>query len=116
MDTRTKIIGEAEARRLPGPLTVVTGTFDPAWLGEGLPDEGDVLAVVLPHPDELLPLRARAELAAALRAVRWVTPVDSAAQAEALIAALRPARLVRLEEAHARRTLELRARVLDGHA
>ena len=66
-----------------------------------------LLAVVLPLDGELLPQRARrAELVAALRMVDYVVTADETAP-DHLLASLEPARLVRLEAAHAVRKRQL---------
>lgn len=76
MDTRAKII---DVSGLPaGRLTLVTGYFDPllAWHAERLAEFRNgaetLVAAVLPLEGELLPQRARAELAAALRVIDYV--------------------------------------------
>ena len=111
MDTRTKILSSEAA---PRACIVVTGAFDPVLAGDARaleeirashPD-GPLLVVVLPLPGELLPLRARAELVAALRMVDYVVTAPDAAT-NALLAALEPAHLVRLEEAQAVRKRQL---------
>ena len=114
MDTRTKIV---DAERAPRGCTVVTGTFDVILAADarelseirGRHPEDALCVVVLPLSGELLPQRARAELAAALRMVDYVVIGDDPAP-DALLAALKPARIVRLEGAH-----ELRKRQLTEH-
>ncbi len=115
MDTRTKILSPEAA---PRACTVVTGTFD-VVLAENTRELARIrashpgrplLAVVLPLADPLLPLRARAELVAALRMVDYVVAApnaDTAADTTALLASLEPAELVRLEEVHAVRKRQL---------
>ena len=115
MDTRSKIVSSEAA---PRDCTVVPGAFDPllaedarqlAEIRAAHPD-GPLLAVVLPLPMELLPVRARAELVAALRVVDYVVTAPDAATAattNALLAALQPTGLVRLEEAQAVRKRQL---------
>ena len=111
MDTRIKIL---TAEAAPRACTVVTGAFDPllaedarelAEIRASHPD-GPLLVVVLPLPGELLPEHARAELVAALRMVDYVVTAPDAAT-DALLAALEPAHLVRLEEAQAVRKRQL---------
>ena len=114
MDTRSKILPSGEAAAVAAGMTAVTGYFEPVGLAEGLPPGEEIVAVVLPSGDELLPQRARAELAAALQAVRYVV-MSQASDGAPELAALRPARVVRLEALHTRRARELRARVLDTH-
>jgi bifunctional ADP-heptose synthase (sugar kinase/adenylyltransferase) len=102
MDTRDKI-ASAAAAGAQKRLTVVTGYFDPllAWHArelERIREEGGVLAVIpLPLAGELLPLRARAELVAALRMVDYVLIAENG-DWERLIAEVKPAEIVRLEE------------------
>ena len=111
MDTRTKILNLEAA---PRGCTVVTGAFDVVLAGDARElaeirsrhPERPLLAVVLPLPDALLPQRARAELAAALRMVDYVVSADDVAP-DALLASLEPAHLVRLEEAQAARKRQL---------
>jgi hypothetical protein len=111
MDTRTKILSPEAA---PRACTVVTGAFDPvlaedarelAEIRANHPDR-PLLVVVLPLPGELLPQRARAELVAALRMVDYVVTAPDAAT-DALLAALEPRHLVRLERAQAVRKRQL---------
>jgi hypothetical protein len=111
MDTRNKILTPEAA---PRGCTVVTGAFDLviaedarelAEIRAGRPDR-PLLVVVLPLTPELLPQRARAELAAALRMVDYVVTADDA-NPDALLASLEPAQLVRLEEAQAVRKRQL---------
>jgi hypothetical protein len=111
MDTRTKIL---TAEAAPRACTVVTGAFDPllaedarqlAGIRASHPDR-PLLVVVLPLPGELLPGRARAELVAALRVVDYVVTADDA-DPDSILALLKPARLVRLEEAQAVRRRQL---------
>jgi hypothetical protein len=115
MDTRSKIVSPETA---PRACTVVTGAFDP-MLAEDARQLAEIraahadcplLAVVLPLPMELLPVRARAELVAALRVVDYVVTAPDAATAattNALLAALEPGHLVRLEAAQAVRKRQL---------
>ena len=111
MDTRSKIVN---AEAAPRACTVVTGAFD-VLLAADARELAEIrashpgrplLVVVLPLADPLLPRRARAELAAALRMVDYVVIADDAAT-DALLAALQPAQLVRLEEAQAVRKRQL---------
>ena len=106
MDTRTKIV---ELDAIPRGATVVTGTFDVmravdarelAALGRPL------VVVVLPLADELLPQRARAELAAGLHMVDYVL-ITHDSHPEALLRALQPAALVHLEAVQADRKRQL---------
>ncbi len=114
MDTRSKILTPAAARRIPAPVTVVTGFFDVLRAeharelqkarreGSGRP----LLVVVLPLADALLGQRARAELVAGLRMVDYVVAADWE-EVAALIDSLKPAQLIRLETADARRARQL---------
>ena len=111
MDTRTKIV---EAARVPAGCTVITGTFDVIVAADAMElaeirrhnPEAAVCVVVLPLVGELLAQRARAELAAALRMVDYVVIADAPAP-DAILAALNPARIVRLEGVHALRKRQL---------
>ncbi len=76
MDTRSKIV---DTGALPqGRLCLVSAYFDPLlpWHAERFAELSEpgltLVAVVLPRDDELLPQRARAELAAALRVIDYV--------------------------------------------
>jgi hypothetical protein len=69
-----------------------------------------LVAVVLPLANGAQDQRARAELAAGLRMVDYVV-VAGERDPDALIDSLRPAAIVRLEEAEARRARELREQV-----
>jgi bifunctional ADP-heptose synthase (sugar kinase/adenylyltransferase) len=118
VDTRTKILTLAAATRLPAPLTIATGLFDVLRAAhvrelrqarEAIPG-ARLLVVVLPWEDALLEQRARAEMAAALHMVDYVVIANSE-QARALIDALQPARLVRLEAADEGRVRQLREHV-----
>ncbi len=111
MDTRTKILAPDA---VPRAAIVVTGTFDVIRAQDarelaairasrpGLP----LIAVVTPLADELLPQRARAELAAGLRMVDYVLITDDA-HPDSLLASLHPAEVVRLEAVHADRKRQL---------
>lgn len=114
MDTRAKILAadSLEAvRRGTGRLKVVTGYFDPLLAAHArrlaaLRNPGETLVVVVRDlAGALLPLRARAELVAALAAVDWVVATEDP---EPVIAALRPDELVREEQAD----LERRERLI----
>ena len=117
MDTRSKILGgssvpawlAADART----ATLVIGHFDVlrrehvhALEHAGHP----LIAVVVEKEDSILPLRARAELAAGLRAVDHVVAAAEA-EVDAIIAALRPARVLRLVEQERQWTAQLKDRV-----
>ena len=113
MDTRSKILTRNAALELAPPLTVVTGSFDLLCAGHAHDlveargfDPYPLLAVVLPGSRTLLDQRARAELVAALRMVDYVVIADDG-DPEGLIAALQPAKLVRLEAVGERRARQL---------
>jgi bifunctional ADP-heptose synthase (sugar kinase/adenylyltransferase) len=118
MDTRSKILTPAAARRLPAPLAVATGYFE--ILRAGLLGDlreareraagAALVAVVLPLANGAQDQRARAELAAGLRLLDYVV-IAGEEDPRALVDSLKPAAAVRLEEAEARRTRELRDRV-----
>ena len=114
MDTRTKILNLEAARRLRAPrLVVVTGYFDLLRAGHACELEairqrtgGALLALVLPWDDAYLSQRARAEMTAALRVIDYVVAVDHG-DVEALVSALGPFEVIRLESSHALRNREL---------
>jgi len=110
MDTRTKILTLDAALRLPrGTLTLVTGSFDAlraAHVRDLATLPRPVLAVVLPLADELLPQPARAEMAAALRVIDYVV-IAGNQDLDALIEALLPRELVRMEAGDAARIQQL---------
>jgi bifunctional ADP-heptose synthase (sugar kinase/adenylyltransferase) len=118
MDTRSKILTPAAARRLPASLAVATGHFE--ILRAGLLGElreareraagAALVAVVLPLANGAQDQRARAELAAGLRLVDYVV-IAGEEDPRALVDSLKPVATVRLEEAEARRARELRDQV-----
>ncbi len=85
IDTRSKILTEAEALDLPPGLrsgsTVVLGFFDPLLadhvrrLKQIKPPGAVLIAVILDPPASLLGVRARAELTAAIGIIDFVVPV-----------------------------------------
>lgn len=115
MDTRTKILTLEAARglRAPSPV-VVTGYFDVlrAAHARELEDArrrtaaGTLIAFVLPFDAEILPLRARAEMAAALRVIDYVVTGDERDLAT-LADSIHPLAVVRMEADDARRNREL---------
>ena len=115
MDTRSKIVNADAA---PRAATVVTGTFDVMRADDarelsairGRTPARPLVVVILPLPGAPLPERARAELAAALRVVDYVLVTDDG-HPDALLAALEPAELVRLEAVHADRMRQLKEHV-----
>jgi bifunctional ADP-heptose synthase (sugar kinase/adenylyltransferase) len=115
LDTRSKILTLEAARALQVPrLTVVTGYFDLMRAAHICELEtvrrrtgaGAMLAAVLPWDDAVLSQRARAEMTAALRMLDYVVAIDRS-DLSSLIEALRPADVVHLDAADARRNREL---------
>jgi bifunctional ADP-heptose synthase (sugar kinase/adenylyltransferase) len=129
LDTRNKILTADAARRIAGPVvaeaggsacpTIATGYFDVLRAEHvrelrELRESGALLVVVLPLEGELLDQRSRAELVAALRMVDYVVAAEHG-DAEALIEALKPVRVARMEAADARRVRELIDHVQRRH-
>ena len=132
MDTRSKILkaagvfAGAVGSGAPGPasdpiarsrpITLVTGYFDVLRAAhvealEAVCRPGHALLVVLRHsPSAVLPVRARAELVAALRMVDYVVTADDG-ELDALISSLKPAQIVRLEDGDRVRASELKQHV-----
>ena len=116
MDTRTKILsaGALAALDPPRPVLMVAGRFDipRAEMARELAAARErtgarsLLAVVRPLADELAPLDARAELAAALRMVDYVFIAEKG-DFTSLAASLEAIEVVNLEEADAERTRQL---------
>jgi bifunctional ADP-heptose synthase (sugar kinase/adenylyltransferase) len=110
MDTRSKILTLDAALRLPpGTVTLVTGYFDALRAAHVRDLEAlarPVLALVLPLAGELLPQAARAEMVAALRVIDYVVSAPDT-DLDALIHALAPRELVRLETRDAERNRQL---------
>jgi hypothetical protein len=80
LDTRTKILDSAAARKIAeAGATVVSGYFDPLVSSHAkrladLKPEGAKMLVVIATPENaILPARARAELVASLASVDYVT-------------------------------------------
>lgn len=116
MDTRSKIIDSVHTIATGRPVTLVTGFFDvlgprhiEALEGIARPDRC-LLVALLTGPGSILPLRARAELVAALRMVDYVVTADEA-QLDAFISSLQPAQTVRLEGDDRERARELKLHV-----
>jgi len=128
VDTRTKILTPQAARELRLPrLVVVTGYFDLLRAAHVCDLEavrcrtaaGAMLAIVLPWDQAVLGQRARAEMAAALRVLDYVVIPDEndvESGVSALLAALHPIEVVRLEMADARRNRELIEHVQQRHS
>ena len=122
MDTRSKILTPAGAGQISGPLTLVTGYFDPlrAAHARELQQVRDrwpshhLMVAVLTHAAEVLDIGARAELVAALRVVDYVVTVDHE-DLDAFIERLRAAEVVRLERADLDRTRQLIADAQRSH-
>jgi bifunctional ADP-heptose synthase (sugar kinase/adenylyltransferase) len=120
LDTRRKIVAP-EAISRSQPIILVSGFFDPLLAShatrlKALRRDGRRLAVLLSDPpDPVLPLRARAQLVAALRAVDYVVLADGAAtdhnSESEIIRRIQPEEIVREEQADQRRTRELIAYV-----
>jgi bifunctional ADP-heptose synthase (sugar kinase/adenylyltransferase) len=96
---------------MAGPVVVASGFFDVLRAEHvrelrGLREGGALLVVVLPLEGELLDQRSRAELVAGLRMVDYVVAAEHG-DAEALIDALKPVRVARMEAADARRAQQL---------
>jgi glycerol-3-phosphate cytidylyltransferase-like family protein len=135
VDTRNKILTLDAALALDAwPLILVTGTFDvvrPGLIAQldaartsmlPPPSRCSVLrsrttalvAVVMPSKFDWLPVRARAELAAALRMVDYVVIAESA-EFESLVETLHPTAVVRIEEDDERRARQLIEHVRTAH-
>ena len=123
MDTRNKILtlDDALARRWP-LLVVAAGGFDVlrAAAARDLAavrertGAATLLAVVLPLENEILPQRARAEMAAALRMIDYVVIADHS-ELDRLLACLKPLETVRMEAADACRVRQLIEHVHGRH-
>jgi bifunctional ADP-heptose synthase (sugar kinase/adenylyltransferase) len=116
VDTRTKIVTATDLATLDlaRPLLVVTGRFD-ILRTEAVRDLAaarqrtgarSLLVALRPLEDELVPLAARAEMAASLRVVDYVFAAEDG-NWTTLAAALRPIEIVNLEEADAQRKRQL---------
>jgi hypothetical protein len=111
VNTRGKIVA-ATACGGNGPVTAVTGYFDPllAWHAQELESirgrAGAIAVVVLPLAGGLLPPRARAVLVAALRTTDYVIIADNEDLGR-LFADIKPANIIRLEDEDLRRRREL---------
>lgn len=114
MDTRAKILTLDAARLLRVPrLVLVSGYFDLLRAPQVRALEeirqrtgaGTLLAAVLPWDEAVLSQRARAEMVAALRMIDYVVAIDLSEFA-ALVSALAPAEVTRLETSDALRNRE----------
>jgi glycerol-3-phosphate cytidylyltransferase-like family protein len=115
MDTRTKIVTAAGLPDMAaGNVALVTGYFDILRASHihalQQIDAGKLVVVVSHYCKAVLPLRARAELVAALRMVDYVITADDS-QLDTLVSALRPAQIVHLEDADLQRATELKQHV-----
>jgi hypothetical protein len=111
VNTRGKIV-DAAAACGNGPVTLVTGYFDPllAWHAQAFESirrrAGVIAVVVLPLAGEFFSQRARAVLVAALRTTDYVLIADNE-DLDKLFAELNPVEIVRLEDDDLRRRGEL---------
>ena len=125
MDTRTKILTPVALAELdpPRPLLLAVGRFDILRVemarelaaARRRTGAASLLAVVRQLPDELAPLDARAELAAALRVIDYVF-VAADGDLTGLAAAMQPIEIMNLEEADAQRTRQLIEHVHSRHS
>jgi hypothetical protein len=116
VDTRTKILTPAALAALdpPRPLLVATGRFDILRvqavrdLAAARERAGarSLLVVIRPLADELAPLEARAEMAAALRVIDYVFVAPNGDWTSP-VASLQPIEIMSLEEADAERKRQL---------
>jgi len=113
VDTRVKILSPDSLSRLRAGarrIKLVVGYFDPLLAAHArrlaeLRGPDDTLVVVVRElEDALLPLKARAELMAALGVVDWVIPAQDP---EAIIERVAPDEVAREEEADLVRRREL---------
>lgn len=103
-------MSRADAERLAGPVTLITGYFDVLGIEHMRELAGTrrpLLAAVLRHPAELFEARARAELVAALRVIDYVVTADHE-ELDELIERLHPAAVLRLEAADLGRARRLK--------
>ncbi len=116
MDTRTKILTPSALAELepPRPLLLAIGRFDILRVemarelaaARRRTGAASLLAVVRQLSDELAPLDARAELAAALRVIDYVFAAADG-DLTSLAAVLQPIEIMNLEEAETRRKRQL---------
>jgi len=110
MDTRTKIVGAAQARLIAAQgATVVSGYFDPLVashaerLTELKHERAPLLVLIATPADAILPARARAELVAGLAVVDYVCETADAAAPHLALEREHAERLTQLiEQVHAR--------------
>jgi len=116
VDTRDKILTPPALAALhpPRPLLIAAGRFDilraetarELAAARSRTGAASLLAVIRPVADELAPLAARAEMAAALRVIDYVFIAETGDLAS-LPAVLEPVEILNLEEADARRIRQL---------
>jgi hypothetical protein len=116
VDTRTKILTPSALAELepPRPLLLAIGRFDILRVemarelaaARRRTGAASLLAVVRQLSDELAPLDARAELAAALRVIDYVFAAADG-DLTSLAAVLQPIEIMNLEEAETRRKRQL---------
>ena len=116
MDTRTKIVTPAAVATLdlPRPVLLVTGRFDilrvdvarELTAARERTGAQSLIVAIGPYTGELVPLEARAEMAAALRVVDYVFIAEDRDLA-GLITALQPIETIHLEEAETHRVGQL---------
>lgn len=115
-DTRSKILPVARAAEFAGAVFVAMH-LDPLTaahaerLGELASDGAPVVVLLFDPPDPLLPLEARAELAASLAAVSAVIPVSNGTSPAAI-----PQPLVDERAADLTRRQALVVHIFDKHA
>jgi bifunctional ADP-heptose synthase (sugar kinase/adenylyltransferase) len=115
LDTRQKVVSPDEvaaAMDRTDKLTVFVGHFDPLTVEHARQliqlrrSNGLTVVVVTDKLEPIVPLRGRAELAAALHAVDYVIAASHNASAE-IIARLQPDKVIQEEAADLRRTQQL---------
>jgi hypothetical protein len=119
LDTREKIVPIGSLRRLGEKWKVVVGYFDPLYasgigrLREICGEGQRIIVIVADRPDAILPLRARAELVAALQCVERVATCND----DPISAASETGAREILDELHAdeRRAVELSALIADRY-
>jgi bifunctional ADP-heptose synthase (sugar kinase/adenylyltransferase) len=119
LDTRQKIVEVSRIDRCGKPLIVISGYFDPLHaehvrLLSNLASPDECLAVIVSDPERpYLPLRARAELVAALRVVHYVIAVSG--DVPAVVNRLAPDRVIHAEADDALRNTRLVAQIVAKH-
>jgi len=121
LNTRDKILTTQQAIECAKTVSanVVIGRFDVlrastvARLAALARPDTRLFAIVLDDPSALLPLRARAELAAALRVIDYVIPLES--DPADLISAMAPGEVFDEASAQVQATNEMIDQVRAGH-